>query len=163
MNLIQFSGKEKREVLKATIDRIEREMRECNNFDINIKVNGKNVFFRPKITFNQADKKVLKEICGCNGSYCFLCFITKELASNPEVIRRGFEVQKDITDIISKATELESQGKLNSKTRSEVREGITHMPLESGSLQSNHIIPPLHAKLNILNNVLELLYLNNAR
>ena len=68
-----------------------------------------------------------------------------------------------MSDIIAKATELESQGKLNSKTSSTVCEGITHMPLESGSLKSNHIIPPLHAKINILTNVLELLYLYNAR
>ena len=119
--------------------------------------------FQPKITFDQVDKKVLRELCGCNGSYCFLCFISKEAASNPAIIRRGFDVEKSISDIIAKATELESQGKLNSKTKSSIREGITHMPLESGSLNSNHIIPPLHAKLNILTNTLENLYLFNAR
>ena len=126
-------------------------------------MNGKKVTFKPRITFDQVDKKVLKELCGCNGSYCYLCFISKELASNPAIIRRGFDVEKNISDIIAKATELESQGKLNSKTKSAIREGITHMPLESGSLNSNHIIPPLHAKLNILTNVLELIYINNAK
>ena len=127
-----------------------------------ITVNGKAVTFQPRITFDQVDKKVLRELCGCNGSYCYLCYITKESASNPAIIRRGFDVEKSMSDIIAKVTELESQGKLNSKTKSKVCHGI-HMPLESGDLKTNHIIPPLHAKINILTNVLELIYINNAR
>ena len=66
---MKISGKEKRQVLTATIDRIEREMRDCNNSAIYIEVHGKKVKFETKITFDQVDKKVIKELCGCNGSF----------------------------------------------------------------------------------------------
>ena len=61
------------------------------------------------------------------------------------------------------ATALASKGKLNSKTSSEKRQGITHFPLETGYLRSNEVLPPLHAKINLLNHILEILYLYNIR
>ena len=61
------------------------------------------------------------------------------------------------------ATELQSKGKLNSKTSSEERHGITHFPLETGSLKSNQVMPVVHAKINLLNHMLEILYLFNIR
>ena len=138
-------------------------MRETNDLDRQIKINGKDVIFKAKITFHQADRKVLKEICGCNGSFCLYCFISKVAASNPDIIRRGFDVEKNIDDIIKMATALASKGQLNSKTSSEKRHGITYFPLETGYLRSNEILPPLHAKINLLNHVLEILYLYNIR
>ena len=69
-----------------------------------------------------------------------------------------------MSSIIAKAYELEAQGKLNSKTSSQIRGGATHLPLvNSAYLNINQILPPLHAKINLLCNVLELLYLFNAR
>ena len=138
-------------------------MQDCNNSEIYIDFKGTQVKFTTHLTFNQADKKVIKEICGCNGSYCYFCYIDKELASNPDVIRKGFDVEKTIEDIIAKANDLMAKGRLNSRYPSKLRWGITHLPLETGLLKSNHILPPLHAKLNLLNVVLEILYIFNVR
>ena len=160
---MQISGKEKREVLKATIDRIEDEVRDLNKSTIYIEVNGKKVKFETKLTFDQVDKKVIKELCGCNGSYCLFCDILQADASNPIIIRKGFKVTKKMSDIIAKQNELDAQGKLNSNTSSKVRGGATHLSLASDLLDINHILPPLHAKINLLTNVLNLLYLFNAR
>ena len=65
--------------------------------------------------------------------------------------------------IIARANELNAQGKLNSKTSSQERGGATHLSLNSEDLEVNQILPPLHAKINLLCNVLELMYLFNAR
>ena len=158
-----ISGKEKREVLKATIDRIENEMRDVNESAIYIEVNGKKVKFETKLTFDQVDKKVIRELCGCNGSYCLFCNISQKNASDPIIIRKGFKVEKKMSDIIAKIDELQAQGKLNSKTSSQVRGGATHMYLNSEDLDTNLILPPLHAKINLLTNNLELLYFHNSR
>ena len=138
-------------------------MRDINKSAIYIEVNGKKVKFETKLTFDQVDKKVIKELCGCNGSYCLFCNISQKNASDPIIIRKGFKVEKKMSDIIAKIDELIEQGKLNSKTSSQVRGGATHMYLNSEDLDVNLILPPLHAKINLLCNVLELLYLFNAR
>ena len=47
-------------------------MRDVNKSTLYIEVNGKQVKFETKLTFDQVDKKVIKELCGCNGSYWYV-------------------------------------------------------------------------------------------
>ena len=156
-------GKEQRETLTATIDRIERECRELNNSTLVIEVCGTNVKFDTKITFDQVDKKVIRELIGANGCYCTFCKISKEDASCPIRIRKGFNVEKTMSEIIENAQKLDAEGKLNSKTSSAERGGQTKLAACTDYFEVNQILPPLHAKINLLTNVLKLLYLFCAR
>ena len=154
-------GKETRELIKLIVDRIQHEVSECSNKQLQIELNGNIVSFTMTVKLSQLDGKLLIEISGLRGAFCLLCTVSRDDANDISEIKKGFKMDRTNEDMIAL---YEYHGENLLKIKSADRVGLTHEPMISGSdIDIYNMLPCLHAWINTLRKFVHLAYLLNSR
>ena len=89
---------------------------------------------------------------------------TRKEANDPKCVAEGFDINRTIHDTLLMAYELfNDDGTPKKKMRSDLRQGITGIPMESGDLEINANLPILHAYIHVLKHFENIAYTYNAR
>ena len=86
-------------------------------------------------------------------------------ANDPEIIKNGFDMTRDIQEIIDLYDQLTQQGTIDIKSikDSKKRQNITSKPDDDGTLRTTERLPVLHSRINLLKWYENAAYYHNAQ
>ena len=152
--------KENRQVMEQFVPIMDREAKELESTLMDVPLpNGDEVPFNSTVNPRLMDGKAVKEASGLGGAYCLFGTCSKEDGQDIERIKAGFELNRTMeqVDQIFKKLYDEEIGTIAKKPKDyDVRQGVTHQPLTS---QSINLAPrPLHCVLRLYNLFQRILY-----
>ena len=157
--------KENRQVMEQFVPLMDLEAKELESTQMDVPLpNGDEIPFTNTVKLCLTDGKAVKEASGLGGAYCLLGTCSKDAGQDIERIQAGFELNRTMeqVDQIFKKLYNEEIGAIAKTTRDyDVRQGVTHQPLTSQSI--NQAARPLHCILRLYNLFQRILYKLLAR
>ena len=160
-----FPQKENRQVMEKFIPIMDAEEKELQDMQMDVSLpNGEVAPFENTVSMVLTDGKAAKEATGLGGAYCLLGTCSKEAGHDVERIQAGFDLNRtmaQVKEIFEKLYNEEIGGVAKANKDYDVRQGVTHRPLTSQSV--NQAPRPLHCVLRLYNLFQRLLYKTLAK
>ena len=145
-----FPSKEDDSLLKDFIPIVEREIREVNNQGVVVKLEDGSecVTECVKDSLSMIDGKMVVRLLQLGGGYCTMCTINVRDGHNPEVVKSGLSINRNVDSIRDLALSLTDTDTGEIRTRKKdysTRQGVTGIPITESDITKN--IPVCHSKI----------------
>ena len=159
--LAVFPAKEEDSLLKEFIPMVESEIEEVKENGVLVKCGGSEEIVAncTCASLSMVDGKMITRLLQLGGAYCTMC--TKSLVEchNPDIIKAGLSIDRNVESITDLALSLSDPdtGEVRTRKRDyKVRQGVTAIPITSSDVTKN--IPVCHSKIRTTQWFVELLY-----
>ena len=134
-------GKESVDNLRS-LDMYNAEISSLENEGTQLETDSKVITVRSKIISYMLDGKAAKLYTGLGGAYCDLCSFSKEECINRDQITQGFNITRDINDIINYFNDnVDEDGNvITAKGDYKQRGGVTTGPIATNQVISTQIL-----------------------
>ena len=135
-------GKEQGDLVRTIIEQLDHEVEAIPT--VNINIDGLditiNIHYHPG-----GDGKAAKTSTGLGGAYCTMCKVTKKEASDPNIAKNGYPINRDRDQNLQLFADVKKNpdGTVDTRVPTQLRFGITQEP-PATNMDGTKLMPTMH-------------------